>query len=55
VALDQHYIDPGVFDSIYSQADKTGRIISGLITYLRTRKPYQPNRPEKPDKSNKRG
>jgi four helix bundle protein len=37
VALDQGYIDQIGFDSAYKQADKTARIISGLITYLRTR------------------
>ena len=37
VALDQGYLSQQVFESLYSQADKTGRIISGLITYLRTK------------------
>ncbi|MBK5101969.1 MAG: four helix bundle protein, partial [Desulfobacteraceae bacterium] len=37
VAVDQGYIDQATFDSIYAQADKTARIISGLITYLRTK------------------
>jgi len=43
VALDQGYIDHKVFDSIYEQANKTGKMISGLITYLRT-KPTTPTR-----------
>jgi four helix bundle protein len=34
-ALDQTYIPKETFDSIYGQADKTGKLISGLITYLR--------------------
>jgi len=37
VALDQRYIDQSRFDELYKHADKTARIISGLITYLRTR------------------
>jgi four helix bundle protein len=35
VAMDQHYITDEIFDEIYKQADKTGKMISGLITYLR--------------------
>ncbi len=35
VALDQGYIDKTRFDEIYDQADKTGRMISNLIKYLR--------------------
>jgi len=37
VALDHNYINQTTFDDIYSQADKTARIISGLIKYLRTK------------------
>jgi four helix bundle protein len=37
VALDQEYMDQQTFKSIYTQADKTCRIISGLITYLRSK------------------
>jgi four helix bundle protein len=37
IAVDQGYLTKDAFDSIYSQADKTGRIISGLINYLRTK------------------
>jgi four helix bundle protein len=35
VALDQAYIDKDKFDEIYKQADKTGKMISNLIKYLR--------------------
>jgi four helix bundle protein len=35
VAVDQHYVNKETFDKIYLQADKTGKMISGLITYLR--------------------
>jgi len=35
VALDQGYIDKAQFDEIYDQADKTGRMISNFIKYLR--------------------
>jgi four helix bundle protein len=38
VAVDQGYIDQITFDLIYAQANKTARIISGLITYLRTKR-----------------
>jgi four helix bundle protein len=37
IAVDQGYVSKGTFESIYSQADKVGRIISGLIKYLRTK------------------
>ena len=37
VALDQRYLDQNQFNQIYEQANKTARIISGLITYLRTK------------------
>jgi four helix bundle protein len=37
VALDQGYISPETFDTIYIQTDKAGKMISGLITYLRTK------------------
>jgi four helix bundle protein len=36
VAFDQDYINQQHFDNIYSQAEKTAKIISGLIKYLRT-------------------
>ena len=37
VGLDQGYIEQKEFEIIYEQANKTARIISGLITYLRTK------------------
>ena len=37
VAVDQKYLLPETFDSIYAQAEKTSRIISGLIKYLRSK------------------
>ena len=35
VAIDQKYISQESFDEIYAEADKTSKIISGLINYLR--------------------
>lgn len=35
VAMGQHYVNKETFDKIYQQADKTGKMMSGLITYLR--------------------
>ena len=35
IALDQVYITQDVFEEIYEQANKTSRMISGLIKYLR--------------------
>ena len=37
IAVDQDYLTKDMFESIYGQADKTSRIISGLIKYLRTK------------------
>ncbi|MEK7352494.1 MAG: four helix bundle protein [Nitrospirota bacterium] len=37
IAMDQDYVSKGTFDSIYEQANKTARITSGLIRYLRTK------------------
>lgn len=37
IAVDQSYLSKDAFESIYKQADKTARIISGLIRYLRTK------------------
>ena len=37
IAVDQGYLSKDAFESIYAQADKAGRIISGLIKYLRTK------------------
>ena len=39
IAVDQRYLPKDAFESIYAQADKVGRIISGLIKYLRTKQP----------------
>jgi four helix bundle protein len=44
IAIDQRYITQETFDTIYQQAAKTSRLISGLIRYLRTK----PTRPTKP-------
>jgi len=41
IAVDQGYLSKETFESIYEQANKTGRIISGLITYLRTKQTKQ--------------
>jgi len=35
VALDQKYVTQDVFDRIYQQADKIGKMDSNLISYLR--------------------
>jgi four helix bundle protein len=35
VALDQSYLNENAFTQIYDQADKTAKMISGLIKYLR--------------------
>ena len=35
VALDQKYVPQDIFDRIYLQADKVGKMDSNLITYLR--------------------
>jgi four helix bundle protein len=37
IAVDQGYLAKEAFGSIYEQANKTAKIISGLITYLRTK------------------
>ena len=37
VAIDQKYLSQESFDEIYAQSEKTGKIISGLIKYLRTK------------------
>jgi four helix bundle protein len=56
VAMDQNYVTQEVFDNIYQQADKTAKMISGLITYLRNnekifklKKQEKLNKPKKPD------
>ena len=48
VALDQGYVDQAQFDGIYEQARKTAMMISGLIKYLRGRKPYSTAPPPQP-------
>jgi four helix bundle protein len=57
VAMDQRYITKDIFDGIYQQADKTAKMISGLITYLRNnearfkqKRQEKLNRPKKQDK-----
>ena len=42
VAVDQGYVQKEEFELLYEQANKTARIISGLITYLRTRATSKP-------------
>jgi len=37
IAVDQGFVSKDAFESIYNQADKTAKIISGLIKYLRTK------------------
>ena len=37
IAVDQGYLPKDSFESIYEQANKTARIVSGLIKYLRTK------------------
>ena len=37
IALDQVYVDQKQFEEIYEQANKTAKIISGLIKYLRNK------------------
>jgi len=51
VALDQHYVTKDIFDGIYQQADKTSKMISGLITYLRNNETrFKQKKQEKPNK-----
>lgn len=35
VAVDQEYLDKAEFDELYLQAERTAKMISGLIKYLR--------------------
>jgi four helix bundle protein len=56
VAMDQNYVTQEIFDNIYQQADKTAKMISGLITYLRNNearfkqeRQEKLNKPKKPD------
>jgi len=41
IAADQGYLQKGTFEAIYDQADRTRRVISGLMKYLRTQEPSQ--------------
>ena len=41
IAFDQKYVSREVFASVYEQTDKTSRIISGLVKYLRTKQTRQ--------------
>lgn len=41
IAIDQGYLSKETFESIYGQADKTSKIISGLIKYLRKKQAKQ--------------
>ena len=41
IAADQGYVSKPAFDAMYQQADKTSRIISGLIKYLRANETKQ--------------
>jgi four helix bundle protein len=51
VAFDQKYISKDNFESIYQQADKTSKLLSGLITYLRNNeRSYQQNKQKKQEK-----
>jgi four helix bundle protein len=43
IALDQGYIDQKQFDDMYTQANKTAMIISGLLKYLRTKQTKSTN------------
>jgi hypothetical protein len=51
--MDQNYVTKETFDSIYQQADKTGKMISGLITYLRQNdERYRQKKQKKQEKLN---
>ncbi len=41
IAEEQGYVSKPAFDAMYQQADKTSRIISGLIKYLRSKQTTQ--------------
>jgi len=43
IALDQGYIDERKFQEVYNQAEKTGKMISAFIKYLRS-SPTKPTR-----------
>ncbi len=48
VVLDQGYVDREHFDKIYRQANKTAMLISGLVKYLRAKRPKTDEIAEKP-------
>lgn len=51
VSFDQGYINQESFQKIYEQAEKTSRLISGLINYLRTNeRRYQQEKRQKSKK-----
>ena len=51
MALDQHYVTKDIFDGIYQQGDKTSKMVSGLITYLRNNEArFKQKKREKPNK-----
>jgi len=51
VAKDQGYVNNESFEGIYKQADKTSKMISGLITYLRNNEVrFKQKKQEKPKK-----
>lgn len=50
VALDQDYITNETFETVYQQAEKTAKMTSGLITYLRNNETrYKQEKRKKPD------
>jgi four helix bundle protein len=54
VAPNQNYIAQSAFGDIYKQAEKTSRMVSGLITCLRNNeRRYQQEKQKKPEKPNK--
>ena len=52
VALDQNYISPSTFESIYNQAEKVSKLDSGFIKYLLSNKPDKLDKLNKPKKEN---
>jgi four helix bundle protein len=50
VALDQNYVTKERFERIYQQAEKTSKLISGLITYLlSSENKFKRDKVKKPD------
>jgi four helix bundle protein len=54
IASDQGFISKDQFDSIYNQADKTNRMISGLIKYLRSKETKSTKQTKSPRASENR-